>query len=279
MVLDEGLVNVYQNEVNEKIVDARELHEFLEVGKDFTSWIKSKLTKYGFEEGLDYYVTFTKTGERKNVTKHDYKLKMDTAKEIAMVENNDKGRQVRKYFIEVEKRYSLKPMTNLQMLQSMVNQMVVQEEKLLAIENKMTETKDKVIYLETEFNKETVSEGYVTNDNIARSINLYSIKDKPHFGFVDAVAKNLRIYNTNIGYKDEYVNVIRTTNYGGTVGISVYYSSKSIEMIKEFLLNNFKPEAKYFVKGKKKGEFNESAFELGGKSYKFNKITYDKYNG
>lgn len=64
-VLDNGLVNIYDyQEKKERIVDARELHEFLEIGKDFTSWIKLKITKYGFKEGEDYFLTLTKTGER-----------------------------------------------------------------------------------------------------------------------------------------------------------------------------------------------------------------------
>lgn len=86
-------------------VDARELYEFLEVGRDFSTWIKKRIGKYSFEANVDYILTLTRTGERQNVTKHDYYLTLDTAKEIAMVENNDRGRQARRYFIEVEKRY------------------------------------------------------------------------------------------------------------------------------------------------------------------------------
>lgn len=41
-------------ENGEKLVSARELHEFLEIGKDFSTWIKDKINKYGFEEGLDF---------------------------------------------------------------------------------------------------------------------------------------------------------------------------------------------------------------------------------
>jgi anti-repressor protein len=88
-----------------KLVNARELHEFLKVGRDFTTWIKDRINKYGFVEGMDYIVTFTKTGERSNVVKHEYILKMDMAKELAMVENNSRGRAVRRYFIEIEKKY------------------------------------------------------------------------------------------------------------------------------------------------------------------------------
>ena len=86
-----------------KAVNARELHAFLGVGKDFSSWIKERITKYEFVEGLDFEV-FTNSGEnpvggRPTI---DYALSLDMAKELSMVENNEKGRLARKYFIECE---------------------------------------------------------------------------------------------------------------------------------------------------------------------------------
>ena len=104
-VITNELIPVYETDTGEKVVDARELHDFLEVGRDFTRWIKDRIEKYGFYEESDYALTLTKTGERQNVTRHDYILKLDMAKEIAMVESNDKGSKARKYFIEVEKRF------------------------------------------------------------------------------------------------------------------------------------------------------------------------------
>jgi phage anti-repressor protein len=103
-IITNEVIPIYDNN-NDRIVNARDLHEFLGVGKDFTSWMKNRIVKYEFIENEDYILTLTKIGERKNVTKHDYYLKMDTAKEIAMVENNEKGRYIRKYFIQVEKEY------------------------------------------------------------------------------------------------------------------------------------------------------------------------------
>ena len=48
-------------------VNARELHSFLKVGRDYTNWIKGRIEKYGFVENQDYVLTFAKTGERQNV--------------------------------------------------------------------------------------------------------------------------------------------------------------------------------------------------------------------
>lgn len=87
-----------------QLVNARDLHSFLQVGRDFTTWIKSRLHKYGFTENQDFSVTLTKTGERQNVVQSEYNLTLDTAKELSMVENNEQGRVARRYFIECERR-------------------------------------------------------------------------------------------------------------------------------------------------------------------------------
>lgn len=85
-------------------VNARELHAFLEVGKVFAAWIQDRITQYGFVEGRDFALTVSKTGIRQNVIQKDYHLTLDMAKELAMVERNDKGKQARQYFIECERK-------------------------------------------------------------------------------------------------------------------------------------------------------------------------------
>ncbi|WP_102830740.1 phage antirepressor KilAC domain-containing protein [Bartonella bovis] len=85
-------------------VNARDLHAFLEVGRDFTNWIKDRIKKYEFEEGKDYVLTLAKIGERQNVVLKEYHLTLSVAKELSMVENNKKGKQARQYFIECERK-------------------------------------------------------------------------------------------------------------------------------------------------------------------------------
>lgn len=100
-IIENGLIPIYKGESGQ-VVDARELHEFLEVGKDFSNWIKDRIEKYEFVEGEDFTPVLAKsTGGRPST---EYTLTLDTAKEIAMVENNEQGRKIRKYFIEVENR-------------------------------------------------------------------------------------------------------------------------------------------------------------------------------
>lgn len=97
-------LNIAKSEIGNEVVDsinARDLHIQLWVWKVFANWIKDRIEKYKFAEWED----FAKIGKPQQNNKIDYILTLDTAKEIAMVENNEAGRKIRKYLIEVEKRY------------------------------------------------------------------------------------------------------------------------------------------------------------------------------
>jgi anti-repressor protein len=87
-------------------VDARRLHEFLEVGRDYTSWIKGRIERYDFAEGRDFVNYYTAPqnggGSGNRGLRNEYLLTLDMAKELSMVENNEKGRQARQYFIKCE---------------------------------------------------------------------------------------------------------------------------------------------------------------------------------
>ena len=92
-----------------QMVDARVLHAFLEVGRDFSNWIKGRIEEFGFERGADF-VSFgspnsanqsTRGGDRRSI---DYLLTIDMAKELAMVERTAKGRQARRYFLDCERQ-------------------------------------------------------------------------------------------------------------------------------------------------------------------------------
>lgn len=90
-----------------QLVSARELHVFLGVGRDFTSWIKGRIEKYDFKENIDY--TIVNLAHQNGgaswggQNKIDYAITVEMAKELAMVENNEKGKMARRYFIQCEK--------------------------------------------------------------------------------------------------------------------------------------------------------------------------------
>ena len=81
-------------------VNARDLHEFLGAGKMFSHWIKDRIESYGFVENQDFWV-FAETGKNPLGGRPaiEYALSIDMAKELAMVERNEKGRIARQYFI------------------------------------------------------------------------------------------------------------------------------------------------------------------------------------
>lgn len=104
------------------MASAKRLHTFLGVGRDFTTWIKARIKQYGFVEGADYIVVEdlnTPKWESVNTDQFspkrgetcsggrpgtDYLITIDMGKELAMVERNEKGRQVRRYFITCEQQ-------------------------------------------------------------------------------------------------------------------------------------------------------------------------------
>ena len=102
------LIKITTNDDGKQLVSARELHEGLEVGRDFTTWIKGRINKYDFIENEDYTIVNlahqnggASWGGNNRV---DYIITTDMAKELCMVENNEQGRKYRKYFIECEKK-------------------------------------------------------------------------------------------------------------------------------------------------------------------------------
>jgi len=91
------------SEVNS--VNLRDVHAFLEVGRDFSAWVKNRLED--FSQGIDYIVPqnggAVKTGTY-GQDRIDYIVTLDTAKHICMIERNDKGKQLRQHFIDCEKK-------------------------------------------------------------------------------------------------------------------------------------------------------------------------------
>ncbi len=97
------IIKINQNEQGEARVNARDLHDALNVKARFNDWI-TRMVEYGFTEGIDFYSFLSKTqnGGRPSV---EYNLTISMAKEVAMLQRNEKGKEVRNYFIQVEDRY------------------------------------------------------------------------------------------------------------------------------------------------------------------------------
>lgn len=126
-----------REEEGKKLVSGRDLHEFLEVGRDFTTWIKARIEKYGFIENEDF--TIISTVPQNGGIAYDYIMGMDMSKELSMVENNDKGREARRYFIACEK--AIKQPTQLDLI-------IQSAEILKQLTDRQDDTDDKLKKLE-----------------------------------------------------------------------------------------------------------------------------------
>lgn len=142
-----NLIETTLNESTIKTVNARELWVFLGSKQDFSTWIKKRIADYGFVEGVDFVQnTFPqKNGTLESITygrsKIEYYISLDMAKELSMVERNEKGQQARRYFIECERKLKeakpALPRTYLEALKALV---IAEEEKeRLILENKQAQ--------------------------------------------------------------------------------------------------------------------------------------------
>ncbi|MFC0460282.1 antA/AntB antirepressor family protein [Enterococcus villorum] len=128
------LIKVTTNENKEQLVSGRELHEFLEVGTQYTKWF-DRMVEYGFAENIDFLTISQKrlTAQGNATTYIDHAMKLDMAKEISMIQRTEKGKQARQYFIQVEKEYkqqlldTSKLSPELQMFQGIFNAVAKQE--------------------------------------------------------------------------------------------------------------------------------------------------------
>lgn len=171
-VVANDMLPVYENNKGEKFVDARELHSKLLSKQEFSNWIKRRIENYGFIESEDFLTTLSKSsGGRPSV---EYTLTLDTGKEIAMVENNEIGRAIRKYFIEVEKKvkqmvvpsYMIDdPIKRAEKWIEERKQYQAIETKAAVLEQRVSEYEPKISYLDTILNtKDTVTITQIADD-------------------------------------------------------------------------------------------------------------------
>lgn len=175
------LLNIINQENGDIAISGRELYEFLDINTQYTKWFE-RMAEYGFEENVDYLTISQKrlTGQG-NVTQYtDHVLKLDTAKQISMIQRTEKGKQAREYFIEIEKKYKAQqvalPQTYKEALLALVGKVEENErleaEKVMLIEQKQ----------EVEEKLDFVVESNITFDQFNRYFNalIKLIADKKH---------------------------------------------------------------------------------------------------
>ena len=134
-----NLINVTLNENQEPVVSGRQLHQVLGVKTPYSMWF-DRMVEYGFTENQDFLLNnFVKQTGRGGHNKIDHVLKLDMAKEIAMIQRTDKGKEVRQYFIQVEKDFNSPE-------KIMARALKIADRKIIKLEATIEEQRPKVIF-------------------------------------------------------------------------------------------------------------------------------------
>ena len=283
--VEEGVIPIYENETRERLINARELFYALrgnDTNTKYSDWINNRISRYKFEESIDF-IGFSLKNEKPiggRPTKQIY-LTIDTAKELCMVENNEKGRNIRRYFIEVEKRYrniiNAGNSTN-QLINIMQNAIDYMRENNIRVDNLelgLNEVKEEVKELKSKIDVK-IKNNYCLASDIAEQLKIYSENKIPHSNIIGAIARQL---GYKISYKhfyeDEYIAIVKDITKNEYW--QVYFKPRAVnEIIKWF--NDNKEEIYYEIqyvrntKNGKKGELKEKGYKIENICYKVSNI-------
>lgn len=162
------LITTNTNESGEIVVSGRELHEFLEVQTPYKKWF-DRMTEYGFVENVDF-ITMDKNVRREDGAlmpqrQFDHVLKLDAAKEISMIQRNERGKQARQYFIEIEKHWNSPEMIMKRALEYADAQIQKLTTSNLVLEQRVNELQPKATYYDLILqNKSLISISVIAKD-------------------------------------------------------------------------------------------------------------------
>lgn len=128
-------------------VNARDLHAFLESGQQFADWIKNRIDQYDFAQDIDFTIFHNSMKNPGGRPVIEYHISIGMAKELSMVERNEKGKQARQYFIECERR-AKDPAYLLNDPAAMRQILLTYTEKVIALETENKAMAPKVIALD-----------------------------------------------------------------------------------------------------------------------------------
>ena len=125
-------------------VSGRELHEALEVETRYNDWFK-RMSEYGFTEGEDFYSNLSKTSDGGRPST-DHQLTIPMAKEICMLQRNEKGKQFRQYFIKVEAAWNSPEMVMKRALEIANRKVEELKQRTFSLETQIEQDKPKVLF-------------------------------------------------------------------------------------------------------------------------------------
>lgn len=100
-----AIAPIFDNENGEVRISGRQLHMFLEVQTRYNDWF-ARMCEYGFTEGEDYYSNLSKTSEIGGRPATDHLMTLSMAKDLAMLQRTEKGKEARRYFIHIEEEWN-----------------------------------------------------------------------------------------------------------------------------------------------------------------------------
>lgn len=223
------LVKIIQTEINSEnvnAVNARELHNALEVKTKFSDWIKRRLEEAMAEEGVDFIVLKNENAENTLFQAKEFIITIDTAKEISMLERSQKGKEVRKYFIECEKQFK-------QLSQPQFKLPQTYKEALLEI-IRVEEEKEQLL-LENKQQEEIIEEQNVIIDSYDECSKARRSKQELKSKFHELV--RLYSYKTgikyNLIYNDVYSSFKSLHNFKYGTRIDISFLEKNIDYLVE----------------------------------------------
>ena len=201
------------------LVSARELHDFLEVGARYNDWFP-RMCEYGFSEGTDFYSFLSKTESAGGRPSQDAMITLDMAKELCMIQRNEKGKQARQYFIQLEKDWNSpeKVMARALDIAHQTIKGLKQENEVQA--QRISEYEPKIQYLD----RILQSKGTVTTKQIAADYD------------ITAQALNAILHDAGIQYKvkSQTVNIVHSDGTPDTI-MNTRWTQKGRLMIHELL--------------------------------------------
>lgn len=203
------LIKIDVNENQEPVVNSRELYNALGVKTAYKDWFP-RMCEYGFEEGKDFRSILSEsTGGRPSI---NHIIKLDMAKEIAMIQRNQKGKEVRQYFIQVEKDFN-------------------SPEKIMARALKLADKKINILMLENEKQNQLIGElkpkaDYT--DKILQSKGTVTINAIANDYGMTANKMNKLLYKLGIQYKQgrQWLLYRNYRNFGYTHSKTIHFYHK-----------------------------------------------------
>lgn len=141
------LIKIQENDSGNQVVSARDVYQYLESKQDFSTWIKKRIVDGDFIENQDF-VCLHKKMEANNATLKEYIITVDMAKHLGLMERNEKGKELRKYFIACEKKLKEVSFKVPQTFKEALLLAVEQQEKIEQLEYKQKEDEPKVIFFD-----------------------------------------------------------------------------------------------------------------------------------